>query len=114
MSREMVGLWERIPLPDFLAFLSILTVQHIRELLEISYDDDVFGTGEGKYASGQIHLGGFIHDEIIVDMFKIQGALDRVSRTQDHRIFMIEFFGSCPEIPHFKALAGLLPMELFA
>ena len=54
MSREMVGLRERIPLPDFLAFLSILTVQHIRELLKISYDDDVFGTGKGEDTSGQI------------------------------------------------------------
>ena len=114
VSREMVWLWEGIPLPDVLAFLNILTVQHIRELLEISYDDDVFGTGKGEDTSGQIHLRGFIHDEIIVDMFKVQGALDRVSRTQDYWIFMIEFFGSCPEIPHFKALAGLLPMELFA
>lgn len=84
-----------------------------RELLEIAYNDDVLGAGEGKYAGGQIHLRSLIHDEIIVGMLKVQGALDGVGRAQDYRVFPIEFLGSSPEIPYFKTFAMLLPMELF-
>ena len=110
---EMVSLRERILFPDFLAFMDILAVQYIGKLLEIAYNDDIPGAGEGQYTGGQIHLRSLIYDEIIVGMFKVQGALDGVGRAQDYRIFSIEFLGSSPEIPRFKTLAGLLPMELF-
>ena len=103
----------KLNIPDFLAFMDILAVQYIGKLLEIAYNDDIPGAGEGQYTGGQIHLRSLIYDEIIVGMFKVQGALDGVGRAQDYRIFSIEFLGSSPEIPRFKTLAGLLPMELF-
>ena len=53
MGREMVCLQERIPSPDFLAFLDALAVQHIGELLKVSHNNDVLGTGKGQNSGGQ-------------------------------------------------------------
>lgn len=50
---EMVGLGERIPSPDFLAFLNVLVIQHIGELLKVSHNNDVVGTGKGQNSGGQ-------------------------------------------------------------
>ena len=47
VGREMVSLRESIPSPDFLAFLDVLAVQHIGELLKVSHNNDVLGTGKG-------------------------------------------------------------------
>ena len=93
MGGEMVSLREGIPSPDFFAFLDILAVQHIGELLEIAYNDDVLGAGESQYAGGRIYLRSLIHNEVIVGMLKVQGALDGVGRAQDYRVFPIEFIG---------------------
>ena len=93
MGGEMVSLREGISPPDFFAFPDILAVQHIGELLEISHDDDIPGAGEGQYAGGQIYLRSLIHNEVIVGMLKVQGALDGVGRAQDYRVFPIEFIG---------------------
>ena len=67
---EMISFLERVPFPDLLAFLDVLAIQHIGELLEIAYNHDILGAGKGQYAGGQIHLGRLIYDEIIVGMFK--------------------------------------------
>ena len=113
MGGEMIRLREGIPSPDFLTFLNVLAVQHIGKLLKISHNDDIFGTGEGKCASGQIHLGCLIYDEVIVGILKVQGTLNGVGCAQNYRIFLIELFGLSAEVPHLKALARLFPVELF-
>ena len=43
MGREMVSL----------AFLDALAVQHIGELLKVSHNNDVLGTGKGQNSGGQ-------------------------------------------------------------
>ena len=53
MGREMVSLQESIPSPDFLAFLDALAVQHIGELLKVSHNNEVLGTGKGQNSGGQ-------------------------------------------------------------
>ena len=53
MGREMVSLQESIPSPDVLAFLDALAVQHIGELLKVSHNNDVLGTGKGQNSGGQ-------------------------------------------------------------
>lgn len=53
MGREMVSLQESIPSPDFLAFLDALAVQYIGELLKVSHNNDVLGTGKGQNSGGQ-------------------------------------------------------------
>ena len=81
MSREMIGLWERIPRPDCLAVLEVFAVQHIGKLLEISHNDDVTSTGKGQYTSGQVHLGCLVHDQVVINMFKVKCAFNGVGRT---------------------------------
>ena len=53
VGREMVDLRERIPRPDCLAVLEVFAVQHIGELLEISHNNNVLGTGKGQNSGGQ-------------------------------------------------------------
>ena len=70
MSREMIGLRERVPFPNLLTSLDVLAVQHIGKLLEISHNDDVVSTGKRQYTSGQVYLGCLVHDQIVINMFK--------------------------------------------
>ena len=53
MGREMVSLQESIPSPDVLAFMDALAVQHSGELLKVSHNNDVLGTGTGQNSGGQ-------------------------------------------------------------
>lgn len=54
MGREMVSLSRRAYRPQISsAFLDALAVQHIGELLKVSHNDDVLGTGKGQNSGGQ-------------------------------------------------------------
>ena len=62
VCRKMIGVRQRIPVPDSLALLDIVTIQNIGKLLEIAYNHHIFCASQSQHAGGQIHLRGFIHN----------------------------------------------------
>ena len=53
-------------IPDFLTDLTVLFVQHIRELLKITDNNYIFSAGKSQYTSNQINLRGLVYNKIVI------------------------------------------------
>ena len=51
------------------------------KLFLVTDDDDIFGTGESQNTSSQIHLRGFVYNQIIIDKLRGKSAFDGICCT---------------------------------
>ena len=62
VGRKTIPLIQGILLPDSIAGADVVLCQHIGKLLQVSDNHDIPCARKCQHPSGQINLGGFIHD----------------------------------------------------
>ena len=109
MDGKMIGLRQRITGPYGFAGTGVFSIQNIGELLKISNNHDIPGTGQGQHTGCQVHLRSLVHNQIVVDVVNIQRAFDGIGGAENHRVLPIELGGPASKISHLKNLSSIPP-----